>query len=321
MTNPDGAFYSTQDADSEGVEGQFFVWSRLEIEQILGPQEAELFCQIYDVTSEGNWEGHNILHLSRPLQDDAKLSRIGEEELRRQLQASKQKLFDVRSRRVWPGRDDKILTAWNGLMIGAFAQAGAVLDNPAYLEAAGRSADFLLAHLRTADGLLRRTSDKEGQAKINAYLEDYSFLIDALVSLYEGTFAPRWIEAALQLTDKMIEQFWDPDDGGFSIRARTTNSSSPGRRIRTTARFPSGNSMAVTALLRLGRITGRRDLLDRAEKNNLRLFHGVLASAPLATRADVDRPRSACLPLRSSRNPPTRRRGRSSQLAHPCPDW
>ena len=281
MTSPDGAFYSTQDADSEGVEGKFFVWSRQEIEQILGDQEAELFCQIYNVTAEGNWEGHNILHLSRPLRDDARLSRMGEDELRRLLQASKQKLFEVRSQRVWPGKDDKILTAWNGLMIAAFAQAGAVLDNPAYLQAAERSADFLLAHMRTADGLLRRTSDKLGQAKLNAYLEDYSFLIDALVSLYEGTFAPRWIESALQLTDKMIEHFWDPADGGFFYTGKDHEQLIARTKDAHDNSVPSGNSMAVTALLRLGRLTGRRDLLDRAEKT-LQLFHGLLASSPLA---------------------------------------
>jgi uncharacterized protein len=217
MTSPNGGFYSTQDADSEGVEGKFFVWSRTEIEQILGAQEAELFCQIYDVTAEGNWEGHNILHFSRSLEDEAKLLKIPEGELRSRLDASKKKLFEVRSRRVWPGKDDKILTAWNGLMIAAFAQAGAVLANERYVEAASYAANSLQLYMCSPHGLLLRTAGPEGVAKLNAYLEDYAFVIDALVTLYEADPGLALIDFALKLTDKMIEQFWDQEGGGFFL--------------------------------------------------------------------------------------------------------
>ncbi len=281
MTSPKGGFFSTQDADSEGVEGKFFVWTRSEIEEILGPQEAELFCQIYDASAGGNWEGHNILHLSRSLEDEAKMLKMPVDELRRRLHLSKQKLFEVRSRRVWPGKDDKILTAWNGLMIAAFAQAGAVLDNERYLDAANYAASFLSVNMCTSEGLLLRTAGPDGVAKLNAYLEDYAFVIDALVTLYEASLSSAWIEFALKLTDKMIEQFWDAEAGGFFYTGKDHEQLIARNKDPHDSSVPSGNSMAVTALLRLGRLTGRRDLLDKAEQT-LKLFRGLLSSSPLA---------------------------------------
>jgi uncharacterized protein len=282
MTGPKGGFYSTQDADSEGVEGKFFVWSRSEIEQILGLDEAELFCRIYDVSDEGNWEGHNILHLSRGLEDDAKLLQIPEDELRRRLQVSKQKLFEVRSRRVWPGKDDKVLTAWNGLMIAAFAQAGVVLNNNRYRDAAEHASSSLLVHMCSLETwLLRRTAGPDGVAKLNGYLEDYAFVIDALVSGYESGLRSADIDAALKLTDKMIEQFWDEETGGFFYTGKDHEQLIARNKDPHDSSVPSGNSMAVTALLRLGRLTGRRDLLDKAEQT-LQLFRGLMESSPLA---------------------------------------
>src|SRR5207245_9517256 len=215
MTSPEGPFYSTQDADSEGEEGKFYVWSATEIEQVLGKEALDVFGYVYDVSPEGNWEGHNILNRSKNDQQDARMLRIDEVELRSMLEKAKRELYEVRSRRIWPGRDEKTLTAWNALMIAAFAQAGAVLEKPEYVNAAVRAAEFLLDRMRTRDGRLLRTYSAGAEPKLNGYLEDYAFLIDALISLYEATFVPRWLDAALQLTDVMIDQFWDATEGGF----------------------------------------------------------------------------------------------------------
>src|SRR5262249_13693822 len=152
---------------------------------------------------------------ARPDEQEAKLLKVPLEQFRARLEACKRKLYDRRSHRVWPGRDDKILTSWNGLMIGAFAQAYQVLEQPAYRAGAVRAADFLLITMRDANGRLLRTCSAGSTPKLNGYLEDYSFLIDALVSLYEATFEPRWIRSALELTGVLIDQFWDESEGGF----------------------------------------------------------------------------------------------------------
>src|SRR5208283_5594437 len=175
---------------------------------------------VYDVTPEGNWEGHNILHRSKTYAQDAALFKLSEAELRQRLGEAKKKLFGVRSERVWPGRDEKTLTSWNGLMIAAFAQAAQVLDNPAYAEAATRAADFILRRMRGPDGRLFRTYSSGSEPKLNAYLEDYAFLLDGLVSLYEATFEVRWVQSALDIATVMIDQFWDPAQGGFFFTGR-----------------------------------------------------------------------------------------------------
>jgi uncharacterized protein YyaL (SSP411 family) len=281
MTSPEGPFYSTQDADSEGVEGKFFVWSLAEIEQVLGKTEAELFADVFDVTPDGNWEGHNILHRSRGYDQEAKLHRMTEDELRRRLEESKRKLLAVRDRRVRPGRDEKILTAWNGLMIGAFAQAAQVLSRPEYTQAAVRAAEFVLSHMRAPDGRLLRTTGAGAPPKLNGYLEDYSYSIDALVSLFEATFEPRWIEAAEELARVMIDQFWDDKEGGFFFTGKSHEALIARTKDPHDNATPSGNAMAVTGLLRLHKLTGNAAWLDKAE-GTLQLYRGLLASAPLA---------------------------------------
>jgi len=281
MTSPDGPFYSTQDADSEGVEGKFFVWSSAEIEHILGKEEARLFCSVYGVSDEGNWEGHNILNLSRSLVQEARLLHVAEEELRQRLDPSRKKLLEVRNRRVWPGRDDKVLTSWNGLMIAAFASSYQVLERREYLEAARRAADFVLSRMRSADGRLLRTCGAGAPAKLNAYLEDYSFLADALITLYEASFEPRWLEAAIALAEMMIAQFWDNTEGGFFYTGNDHELLIARTKDPHDSSVPSGNSMAVTALLRLAKFTGRQDFLDKAEKT-LHLFNPLLNTAPQA---------------------------------------
>jgi uncharacterized protein YyaL (SSP411 family) len=282
MTSPEGAFYSTQDADSEGVEGKFFVWSPVEIANVLGAEQAELFCNVYDVTPEGNWEGHNILHRGRSDEQEARLLKLPVEELRGRLSASRQKLFRRREQRIKPGRDDKVLTSWNALMLGAFARAGAVLGNRDFTARAVAAADFLLQRMRTPEGRLYRTGlAGTGSPRLNGYLDDYAFLIEALVTLYEAAFEPRWMAAARQLTDVLFEQFWDERDGGFFYTAGDHEQLiSRGKDPHDNA-TPSGNAMAVTALLRLGALTGERRILERAERT-LQLFRGLMAQMPAA---------------------------------------
>jgi uncharacterized protein YyaL (SSP411 family) len=281
MTSPEGAFYSTQDADSEGVEGKFFVWSESGIQEILGKERADIFTYVYDVTAGGNWEGHNILHQSKTLDQDARLLKVPETELKRILAECRSQLFGVRSRRIPPGRDEKILTSWNGLMIAAFAEAGQVLDNSGYTAVAAKAADFLLTKIRTPEGRLLRTFKAGSEPKLNGYLEDYAFLIDALVSLYEADFQPRWIDSALELAGVMIEEFWDETEGGFFYTGRTHERLIARSKDPHDSSIPSGNSVSALSLQRLAKLCGRQDFLAKAEET-LRLFRGLLERAPSA---------------------------------------
>jgi uncharacterized protein YyaL (SSP411 family) len=281
MTRGDGPFFSTQDADSEGVEGKFFVWSEDEVERILGKSEADLFGAVYDVTAEGNWEEHNILHRGRSDQQEAKLLGVPLDEMQRRLRESREKLFVVRSQRVWPGRDEKILTAWNGLMIGAFAQAAQVLEKPEYASAAERAAAWILKNMRTPDGRLLRTAFAGSAPKLNGYLEDYAYFIDGLVSLYETTFEPGWLQSALEFTRVMIEQCWDDAEGGFFYTGKDHETLIARTKDPHDNATPSGNAMAVTGLLRLAKLTGRSDLMEKAECT-LALFGELMRSSPMA---------------------------------------
>jgi uncharacterized protein YyaL (SSP411 family) len=281
MTSPQGAFFSTQDADSDGVEGKFFVWSAAEIQAVLGSDEGKLFADVYDVSADGNWEGHNILNRARGLDVEAKMLGVPETELRERLDSARRKLFEVRSRRVWPGRDEKILTAWNGLMIAAFARAYQVFEKPEYLLAATRAASFVRQRMRTPAGLLLRTCGAGSEAKLNGYLEDYAFFLDALVALYEASFDPDWLESAVALADVMIAQCWDDSEGGFFFTGRDHETLIARTKDAHDSSTPSGNAMAATALLRLSKLTGRRDWYDRA-LTTLRLFRGLMESSSVA---------------------------------------
>jgi uncharacterized protein YyaL (SSP411 family) len=289
MTSPEGPFFSTLDADSEGQEGKFYVWTAGEIEAVLGKDDAALFARVYGVDSDGNWHdptGHappntNILHRTKTFAQSARLEGMPEDELRRRLADCRHKLFEARSKRVRPGLDDKVLTAWNGLMIAAFARAAQTLDEPSYAADAARAADFVLTRLRTPDGRLLRTWSAGHEPRLNAYLEDYSFLIDALVELYEATFAPRWLDEALRLAGVMVEQFWDEKEGGFFFTGRDHEGLIARGKDPHDNATPSGNAMAVTGLLRLVKLTGRADLAAKAEAT-LRLYSGLMASHPMA---------------------------------------
>jgi uncharacterized protein len=262
MTDADGGFYSSQDADSEGEEGKFFVWTRAEVVAALGEKDATIFSDYYDVTEGGNFEGNNILNINSTVEDVARKHGVTGELVRDTIDRSRRKLFDVREQRVKPGRDEKVLTAWNGLMLASFAEAAAILDRDDYREIARANAKFLLTELQS-DGLLLRTW-KDGQAKLNGYLEDYASLIDGLIALYEATGELDWIENAIGLADKMIEQFWDDEAGGFFF----TGKSHEQLIIRSKEWFdnatPSGNSVAALVLLKLNALTANDDHRRRA---------------------------------------------------------
>jgi uncharacterized protein YyaL (SSP411 family) len=257
MTDPSGGFYSSQDADSEGHEGKFFVWSHQEIIEALGSQDAALFCDYFNVTEGGNFEDQNILNVTKTLEDVAVRNKISVEHLRESLAADRLKLLDIRERRIKPGRDEKVLTAWNGLMLSSFAEAAAILERPDYRRVAEANASFLLDHLQS-DGLLLRTY-KDGDAKLNAYLEDYACLIDGLISLYEATGTLKWIESAIKLADQMIDEFWDVDAGGFFFTGKSHEQLIVRSKEFLDNATPSGNSIATLSLLRLSVLTGNEN--------------------------------------------------------------
>jgi uncharacterized protein YyaL (SSP411 family) len=257
MTHEAGGFYSSQDADSEGEEGKFFVWSLEEVERILGVDDAQLFSAFYNLSRAGNFEGRNILNVTRSAEEVAAAEAVSVERLNQAVERGQRLLFEEREKRVRPHRDEKVLTAWNGLMLISFAEAAIILGQERYQVAATRNADFLLRNLQQ-DGLLLR-SWKDGQAKFNGYLEDYAFLIDGLVTLYETTGELRWFDAARSLANKMIEEFWDESEGGFFF----TGKSHEQLIIRSKDYFdnatPSGNSVAAGILLRLAVLTEDSD--------------------------------------------------------------
>jgi uncharacterized protein YyaL (SSP411 family) len=263
MTAEVGAFYSAFDADSEGHEGKFYVWTPDEVAEILDEEDARLFASYYDITAAGNFEGKNIPNVPREIETVARVEGVTVERLQEAIERGRAALYDARASRVWPGLDDKTLAAWNGLMMRAFAEAGAAFDRSDYVETARRNADFVLTAMRR-DGLLLRTY-KNGESKLNAYLEDYAYVIEGLVSLYETTFEPRWLREAKALADTMIAEFWDERDGCFFFTGRSHE-----ELIRRTKELednatPSGNSSAANGLLRLAELTGETGYRDKAE--------------------------------------------------------
>ena len=271
MIDESGGFYSTQDADSEGVEGKFFVWDKEEILKLLGPTDGPLFCAYYGVTEGGNFEEANVLNVPRPADEVAREAGTSVESLMAAVERGREKLFRVRESRIKPGRDEKIITAWNGLMLESFAEAAAVLNRHDYGEVAAKNARFILGHLRKEGALLR--TYKDGVAKLPGYLDDYSFLISGLTTLYETTGDVTWLEEALALTRLMIDEFWDEDEGGFYYSAKSGEQLIVRNKDYFDNAIPSGNSVAAELLLRLSILTGDEDFRRKAT----RIF-GLLAA-------------------------------------------
>jgi len=265
MTDPEGGFYSTQDADSEGEEGKFFVWTPTEIRDLLGA-EADAFMAECGVAERGNFEGKNILEF------------VGDLDQRPTLAEARRKLFTAREQRVHPGRDEKVLTSWNGLMLAAFAEAARVLNRADYQQVAERNADFLLSELRTPDGRLYHTW-KAGVAKINGYLEDYAHFIVGLLELYQTTFDPRWYLAARELAEVMVEHFSAPDGGFFDTSDDHEKLITRPRELQDNA-VPSGNAMAAFGLLRLAGLAVEPRYADLAYRSLVQV-QPLLAQYPL----------------------------------------
>jgi hypothetical protein len=280
MTDPDGGFYSTEDADSEGHEGRFYTWTPEEIEAVLGEERGATFGRVYDVSDIGNFEGRNILNLPKTVEQAAAILGRQPEELAAELALSREKLFAAREKRVRPGRDDKVLVAWNGLMIDALARAGAALKEPQYVIKADAAAKFILHSLRREDGRLLHTW-RNGVAKLDAYLDDYASLANALVSVYEANFDEQHVDEAVRLTDIVLEKFADPDRGGFFYTAADHEQLITRTKELTDSSTPSGNALAATALLRLGKLLGRRDYLDAAERTTSAAV-AIMQRAPAA---------------------------------------
>ncbi|OPX86312.1 MAG: hypothetical protein A4E53_03222 [Pelotomaculum sp. PtaB.Bin104] len=266
MTAPEGGFYSAEDADSEGVEGKFYVWTTAEIKEVLGEKDGELFCHIFDITAGGNFEGHSIPNLiSASMEKAAKKFAIGPGELASKVEKMRQKVFAAREKRVHPYKDDKILTAWNGLMIAALAKGAAVFDEPVYRQAAAGAVDFIFQHLRRPDGrLLARFRD--GEADFPAYLDDYAFLTWGLLELYEATFEAAYLEKAAELVKQKLDLFWDQENSGFYFNGNDSEQLIARPKEIYDGALPSGNSVALANLLRLARLTGDEALTETAEK-------------------------------------------------------
>ncbi|MFI5122284.1 MAG: thioredoxin domain-containing protein [Vicinamibacteria bacterium] len=274
MRGPEGAFFSALDADSEGVEGKFYVWTPAEIRSTLDQAGladlADTVIAYYGVSEEGNFEGANILN---------RIGRIDAPEPPG-LDRARAALYEARTKRVWPGLDDKRILSWNALAIAALADAGAVLGRDDYLDAARACADFIWTEMRDADGRLLRTYNN-GEAKLNAYLEDHAYLLEALLVLYEATFEVRWFDAARETADTLIARFADPDRGGFFTTSNDHEQLIARRKDIDDHPIPSGSSSAAYGLLRLAALTGEHSYAGHAE-SVFRLFGRVAASHPQA---------------------------------------
>ena len=279
MRSPEGGFYSALDADSEGEEGTFYVWTPAEVRELLDAEVADLFMRCYDVSESGNFEGSNILHLPHDLDAVAKREDVSLEVLRELLQDARHVLLGARSLREPPFRDEKILASWNGMAIRALAEAGGALNQPRFREAAGSGLDFLLANMRKDDRL--RRSYKDGMARIDAFLEDYAAVGNAILSVYEATLEPRWLDEAAWIAERVIDLFWDDSDGIFHDAPRDGETLSVRARDLMDNATPSGNSLAVELLIRSAHMFGEerhRDIAHRVLEREA----GLMARFPAA---------------------------------------
>ena len=267
-----GGFYSTQDADSEGVEGKFFVWEPTDVEDIIGEENAEVFCEYYDITPQGNFEGENILHVQTPPDIFARKLRMEVEALEVLLADGRQKLFKEREKRIKPGLDDKILTSWNGLMLRGMAMGYQLTGKPEYLAACEQSAEFVLTTLSQDNGLLLRTY-RAGKSHLNAYLEDYAYFIAGLIALYEASFDARWLTEAERLAHLMIEQFGDEAGDGFFFTGKSHETLIVHSKSAYDGATPSGASMAIHSLLRLAKHLDKPEFHDKAVETLKLYFH------------------------------------------------
>jgi uncharacterized protein YyaL (SSP411 family) len=287
LASPDGAFYSAEDADSEGEEGKFYLWTETEVRKNLPREDADLALTLFDVKTEGNYDeptrrrnGRNILHLAKPLEQIAAESNMTLDELILKLGKIRNVLFETRKNRVHPEKDDKVLTDWNGLMIAALARVSRVFGVQKYLQAAVKASNFVLKKMKTENGTLYHRYAK-GEKKIAGFLDDYAFFTWGLIEIYEACFEDEYLQAALELTKSMIAQFWDEKDGGFFFTAKSAEQVLHRRKEAYDEALPSGNSVALLNLLHLARLSGDSAYEEKASKI-IKAFSGELKRAPTA---------------------------------------
>jgi uncharacterized protein len=281
LSSPQGGFYSAQDADSEGEEGKYYLWTIQEVLDSLQPADADLAVHIFGLNEKGNFpnsKGKNILHLAEPLDELASYKGLTLDELIMRLGKIQHILFEIRKKRVAPAIDDKVLTDWNGLMVAALAKAGVILDQPNYVSAAMKTADFILNKMLKDGTLYHRYAKNE--TAINGFLDDYAFLTYGLIELYEATFQGKYLEAASALTKSMIEKFWDDKNGGF-FQAQTAEASMPKMKQLYDGAIPSGNSVALLDLLLLSRLTNE-PTYDQKATEMTKTFGQEVEGAPEA---------------------------------------
>lgn len=280
MTHEEGGFYSAQDADSEGEEGKFFAWTPAAIKKILGEKDGEFFCRVFDVENFGNFEhGTSVLRLKEPLELLAHRENVLFTEFNEKIMRLKEKLFAEREKRVKPGLDDKILTSWNGLMLSAFSLAYQVLGDETYLKTAEKCARFFKDKMMREGKLLH--TYKEGQAKLNAYLDDYTFLTAGFLDLYEACYDITWLEQARALAEKTSMLFWDNEKDGLFFTSHDHEKLIARQKNFIDNVVPSGNSVAALNFLRLWCYTGNDTFYNKAQ-NTLRLFHDLMQNSPSA---------------------------------------
>ncbi len=279
MTHSEGGFYSAEDADSEGVEGKFYVWSPAEVSQVLGRENGKIYCKVYNITESGNFEGLSIPNLITALPEEyAKKLGIETSALQQLLEESRQKLFAHRAKRVHPFKDDKVLTAWNGLMIAALARGAAVLGDVRFRKAAEKAEQFIRNKLQRQDGrLLARYRD--GESGLNGYLDDYAFLIWGLLELYRATFQVVYLSSAIDLTHKVRDLFCDQEHGGFFFYGTDSEQLIARPKEIYDGAMPSGNSVMTLNLLQLAAITGDSELEELAARQ-VNYFAGTAAEYP-----------------------------------------
>ncbi|WXG46778.1 MAG: thioredoxin domain-containing protein [Candidatus Atabeyarchaeum deiterrae] len=270
MTSPEGGFYSSIDADNEGREGAFYLWTKHQIDQTLSHEEAKLVAKVFNVEEEGNLSKNttkkladNIMYMKKPPQEIASDLGTSTDKLANLIEVARSKLFAVREKRVHPNKDDKILTDWNGLMIAALAKAAQSLEVTEYRESAKGAADFILSKMLDSTGRLYHRY-KDGEAAIPALLDDYAFLVWGLIELYETTFQAKYLKSAIELTEQMVSHFWDEGNGAFYMTANDVETAFIRRKEFYDGPYPSGNSVATLNLLRLAHMAERTDFEQKA---------------------------------------------------------
>ena len=279
MTSPDGGFYTSQDADTDGREGTFFTWELKEILDLLGPRHAKVFARAYGATPAGNFERRNVLRVAGPLEKIADSEGMPIFEVGHIIKNGKQALLDARNKRPRPHRDEKILAGWNGLMISALARGFVVLRQERFLQSAATAADFIWDHL-WQDGALLRVF-KDGRARFKGCLEDYACVLEGLVALFEASFEFQWLDRAQELAESMIARFWDETDGGFYMTGNDHETLVARLKNPMDDALPSANAVAARALLRLGGLTGNQ-IFEEKGRQTVQAFQGAMQQNPAA---------------------------------------